>query len=144
MLQLELYNAIWLFVIVFMLHDFEEIIAVEKWAKKTEKIIRNENKWINNRIWHFWNVNSYTFAKRDVFIFLAMSIITFVKVQYLDSTWSSMLFLCLLIFVLLHNIAHVLQTLLLKTYTPGLYTAIILVTPYTIYLIYRLKSASLI
>ncbi|PAD66611.1 HXXEE domain-containing protein, partial [Bacillus sp. 7586-K] len=28
MIQLELYNAIWLFVIVFMLHDFEEIIAV--------------------------------------------------------------------------------------------------------------------
>jgi len=144
MIQLELYNAIWLFVIVFMLHDFEEIIAVEKWAKRTENIIRKENKWINNRIWDFWNVNSYSFAKRDVFIFLTMSIITFVKVQYLESSWSSMLFLSFLIFVLLHNIAHVLQTLILKTYTPGLYTAIILVTPYTIYLIYRLNSASLI
>ncbi len=42
MIQLELYNAIWLFVIVFMLHDFEEIIAVEKWAKRTENIIRKE------------------------------------------------------------------------------------------------------
>ncbi|MFS0881106.1 HXXEE domain-containing protein [Metabacillus niabensis] len=144
MIQLELYNAIWLFVIVFMLHDFEEIIAVEKWAKRTENIIRKENKWINNRIWDFWNVNSYSFAKRDVFIFLTMSIITFVKVQYLESSWSSMLFLSFLIFVLLHNIAHVLQSLLLKTYTPGLFTAIILVTPYTIYLIYRLNSASLI
>lgn len=144
MIQLELYNAIWLFVIVFMLHDFEEIIAVEKWAKRTESMIRNDNKWINNRIWDFWNVNSYSFAKRDVFIFLTMSIITFVKVQYLESTWSSMLFLSFLIFVLLHNLVHVLQTLLLKTYTPGLYTAIILVTPYTIYLIYRLKSAGLI
>ncbi|WP_269843885.1 HXXEE domain-containing protein [Domibacillus epiphyticus] len=34
MFQLELYNAIWLFVVIFMLHDFEEIIAVEKWAKR--------------------------------------------------------------------------------------------------------------
>ncbi|EIJ80565.1 hypothetical protein PB1_09397 [Bacillus methanolicus PB1] len=133
MLQLELYNAIWLFVIVFMLHDFEEIIAVENWAKRTESKIRDENKWIKNKIWHFWNVNSYSFAKRDVFIFLTMSIITFVKVQYLESTWSTLLFLSFLLFVLLHNILHVLQTLFLKTYTPGLYTAIILVTPYTIF-----------
>ncbi|MGM0876331.1 MAG: HXXEE domain-containing protein [Bacillota bacterium] len=144
MLQLEIYNAIWLFVIVFMLHDFEEIIAVEKWANRIESMIRKERKWIKNAIWHFWNVNSYGFAKRDVYIFLTMSIVTFLKVHYLTSNWSSQLFLVFLLFVLLHNIVHVLQTIILKTYTPGLYSAIFLVTPYSIYLIYRLKSASLI
>lgn len=144
MIELEIHNAIWLFVVVFMLHDFEEIITVEKWAKRTESKIQSENKWIKNKIWNFWNVNSHAFAKRDVFIFITMSTITFIKVQFLDSSWSSVLFLSFLIFVLLHNLIHVVQTVLLKTYTPGLYTAILLVTPYVVYLIYRLKEASLI
>ncbi|WML50615.1 HXXEE domain-containing protein [Neobacillus sp. PS3-34] len=125
---------------IFMLHDFEEIIAVEKWATRTERKIISNNKWLNKKIWQFWNVNSYSFAKRDVFIFLTMSIITFIKIQNLESSWSSILYLSFLIFVLIHNVAHVLQTLLLKTYTPGLVTAILLVTPYTIYLLNRVTS----
>lgn len=90
MIQIE--NAIWVFVIVFMLHDFEEIISVENWAKRTENMLQDEKNWIKRNIWRFWNVNSYSFAKRDIFIFLTMSIITFLKVQYLESTCSSMIF----------------------------------------------------
>ncbi|MBM7602707.1 hypothetical protein JOC75_000677 [Metabacillus crassostreae] len=67
MFQVELYNVIWLFVVIFMLHDFEEIIAVEKWSMKNKNKITDESKWIHKQIWNFWNVNSYTFAKRDVF-----------------------------------------------------------------------------
>lgn len=70
--HLELYNAIWLFVIVFMLHDFEEIIAVENWAKRTDSMIHNNKNWMKKVIWKFWNVNSHVFAKRDVFIFITM------------------------------------------------------------------------
>jgi Protein of unknown function with HXXEE motif len=138
MFQIEIYNAIWLFAVIFMLHDFEEIIAVEKWAKRTEHNIMNSNKWIHKKIWQFWNVNSYSFAKRDVFIFLTMSIITFIKTQNLESSWISILYLSFLIFVLIHNFVHIFQTCILKMYTPGLYTAILLVTPYNIYLIARL------
>ncbi|MDL4840246.1 HXXEE domain-containing protein [Aquibacillus rhizosphaerae] len=138
MFQLELYNAIWLFVVIFMLHDFEEIIAVEKWAMKNKNRITVDSKWISNQIWKFWNVNSYSFAKRDVFIFLIMSIITFIKIQNLESSWSAVMYLSFLIFVLIHNVAHVVQTWILKTYTPGLYTAIFLLTPYIFYLLSRL------
>jgi len=34
MFQIESQNALWLFVIVFMLHDFEEIITVENGLRK--------------------------------------------------------------------------------------------------------------
>ncbi|XQY90040.1 HXXEE domain-containing protein [Metabacillus sp. HB246100] len=135
MYQIEVYNAIWLFVVIFMLHDFEEIIAVEKWAKRTESRVADNSKWISKKIWQFWNVNSYSFAKRDVYIFITMSIITFIKIQNVESLIISILYLSFLLFVLIHNVFHVLQTLILKTYTPGLYTAIFLVTPYTIYLL---------
>ncbi len=127
-----------------MLHDFEEIITVEKWAKTKEANINLQNKWISRKIWEFWNISSYAFAKRDVFIFLFMSLITFMKVLYLESYWSSILFVGFLIFVLVHNLIHLLQTLLIKAYTPGLYTAVLLVTPYTVYLLHRLKDATLI
>lgn len=136
--QLEIYNAIWLLIVIFMLHDFEEIIAVENWAKRTENRVNEIDTRIGYMIWRFWNVSSYNFAKRDVFIFLTMSIITFIKIQYIENACIGLIYLCFLLFVLIHNVLHIIQTLVLRTYTPGFYTAVFLVTPYVIYLIYQL------
>lgn len=138
MFALEIHNAIWLFLVIFMLHDFEKIISVENWSHKTAHLVENTSNHFQLLIWNFWKIDSHSFAKRDVLIFLGCSIIVFLKVQTLQSGWSDILFLTFLSFVLLHNLVHIIQTLILRTYTPGLYTAIGLVTPYTIYLLYRL------
>ena len=138
MFSIELHNAIWLFLVVFMLHDFEEIISVENWSRKTTYLIENTSNRLQILIWNFWKINSHSFAKRDVVIFLVCSTIVFLKVQFIESGWTAILFLSFLYFVLLHNLVHIIQTLILRTYTPGLITAIGLVTPYTIYLLYRL------
>ncbi|WP_257535999.1 HXXEE domain-containing protein [Metabacillus litoralis] len=138
MFSLEIHNAIWLFLVIFMLHDFEEIISVESWSKKTSNLVESNDSRLKKLIWSFWNINSHSFAKRDVVIFLVASTIVFIKVQFIESEWVAILFMIFLCFVLLHNLVHILQTLILKTYTPVLYTAIGLVTPYTIYLFYRL------
>ncbi|WML56165.1 HXXEE domain-containing protein [Neobacillus sp. PS2-9] len=135
MVFLDVTNAIWLFVIIFMLHDFEEIISVEHWANNTKSKLNERNTWINQRIWSFWNVNSYSFAKRDVVIFMVMSIITVITIFNLHQTWSIPLYTSFLVFILFHNVLHILQTIMLRTYTPGLYTAILLVTPYSIFLL---------
>jgi len=137
--HIDLVNAIWLFAILFMIHDFEEIITVEHWSPRAEKRIHASEKKLHAFIWRFWNVNSHGFAKRDVVIFMVMSAIVFSRVQFPDSSWISGLFIGFLLFVLLHNVLHVAQSLILKMYTPGLYTAIILVTPYVMYLLYRLQ-----
>lgn len=138
MFHIELHNALWLFVVVFMLHDFEEIITVENWSQKTNYLVKNTNNNLKLLIWKFWNINSHSFAKRDVFIFLVASSIVFLKVQFLDNNWTAVLFISFLCFVLLHNLVHIIQTIILKTYTPGLYSAVFLVTPYTVYLLNRL------
>jgi len=138
MFQIELHNALWLFVVIFMLHDFEEIITVENWSHKTKHLVDSSSNNLKLLIWKFWNIDSHSFAKRDVYIFLVASSIVFLKVQFIDSHWSSILFISFLSFVLLHNLVHILQTIVLKTYTPGLYTAVILVTPLTVYLLNRL------
>ena len=135
MVFLDVPNAIWLFVIIFMLHDFEEIISVEHWANNTKSKLNERNTWINQRIWSFWNVNSYSFAKRDVVIFMVMSIITVITIFNLHQTWSISLYTSFLVFILFHNVLHIIQTIMLRTYTPGLYTAILLVTPYSIFLL---------
>lgn len=138
MFQIELYNALWLFVIVFMIHDFEEIITVEHWSQKTSHLVETTNSNLKLLIWKFWNINSHSFAKRDVFIFLLTSSVVFLKVQFIDNNWIAVLFISFLCLVLLHNLVHILQTIILKTYTPGLYTVVFLVTPYTVYLLNRL------
>ncbi|MDR6125162.1 hypothetical protein QFZ87_004759 [Bacillus sp. SLBN-46] len=135
MVSIDVSNAIWLFVVVFMLHDFEEIISVEHWANNTKSKLEENNSWVNQKIWSFWNVNSYSFAKRDVIIFLIMSLITIITVFNLNQLWSELLYTSFLIFVLFHNVLHILQTIMLRAYTPGLYTAVLLVTPYTIFLL---------
>ena len=139
MVFIDVSNAIWLFVVVFMLHDFEEIISVEHWAHNTKSKLEQNNSWVNQKIWSFWNVNSYSFAKRDVIIFLIMSLITVITIFNLDQLWSQLLYTSFLIFVLFHNALHILQTIMLRTYTPGLYTALLLVTPYTIFLLILLN-----
>ncbi|MFD2442865.1 HXXEE domain-containing protein [Bacillus sp. CGMCC 1.16607] len=138
MFFIEIHNAIWLFLVIFMLHDFEEMISVENWSRKTSHLVENSNNRLKTLVWKFWNINSHSFAKRDVVIFFVGSTIVYLKVQFIESGWAEILFLSFLVFVLLHNLVHILQTLILKTYTPGLYTAIGLVTPYTIYLLNRL------
>lgn len=138
MFHIELHNALWLFIVVFMLHDFEEIITVENWSQKTYHLVKNSKSNLKLLIWKFWNINSHSFAKRDVFIFIVISSIVFLKVQFIDSHWIALFFISFLCFVLLHNLVHIIQTIILKTYTPGLYTAVCLVTPYTVYLLYKL------
>lgn len=138
MFHIELHNALWLFIVVFMLHDFEEIITVENWSQKTYHLVKNSKSNLKLLIWKFWDINSHSFAKRDVFIFIVVSSIVFLKVQFLESHWIALFFISFLCFVLLHNLVHIIQTIILKTYTPGLYTAVCLVTPYTVYLLYKL------
>lgn len=138
MFHIELHNALWLFIVVFMLHDFEEIITVENWSQKTYHLVKNSKSNLKLLIWKFWDINSHSFAKRDVFIFIVVSSIVFLKVQFIDSHWIALFFISFLCFVLLHNLVHIIQTIILKTYTPGLYTAVCLVTPYTVYLLYKL------
>lgn len=138
MFHIEIQTALWLFVIFFMLHDFEEIITVENWSQKTNHLVENANNKLKLMIWKFWDINSHSFAKRDVLIFLVASSVVFLKVQFMDSNWIAVLFISFLCFVLLHNLVHIIQTIILKTYTPGLYTAVLLVTPYTVYLLNRL------
>ncbi|MBB4826312.1 hypothetical protein HNO89_003571 [Sporosarcina luteola] len=139
MFPLELANAIWLFVIIFMLHDFEEIIAVEHWSGRVEQRVKKLDRKLGYMIWRFWNINSYQFAKRDIFIFLAASFITLLKVQFMESGWAAAMYSIFLIIVLLHNAIHLVQTIILRSYTPGLYTSLLIVTPYCIYLLFALK-----
>ncbi|MCI3921129.1 HXXEE domain-containing protein [Paenibacillus sp. TRM 82003] len=122
-----------------MLHDFEEIITVEHWSKRVEAQVNIKRSRLVKWIWTFWNVNSYSFAKRDVVIFIVMSIIVFLRSHFMDDPWSSVLFNGFLIFVFIHNLVHLLQTAILRKYTPGLYTAVFLVTPYIIYLFSRMS-----
>ncbi|QTD41886.1 HXXEE domain-containing protein [Sporosarcina sp. Te-1] len=139
MFPLELANAIWLFVIIFMIHDFEEIIVVEHWSGRVEERVKRLNRKLGYLIWRFWKVNSYQFAKRDIFIFLVASCITILKVQFMESDWAAVMYVIFLFIVLLHNAIHLVQTIILRSYTPGLYTSVLIVTPYCIYLLFALR-----
>lgn len=130
-------TSIWLFVIVFMFHDFEEILTVEKWADSKKHLIDHPLKRI---IWRFWNIDSHSFAKRDVWILFITSTVTLLKVIGFGNAWVDGLYFCFLLVVMIHNVVHILQSIVLKTYSPGLYTAVFLLLPYTSYLLISLSE----
>ncbi|WP_425452224.1 HXXEE domain-containing protein [Paenibacillus sambharensis] len=83
-------------------------------------------------MWSFWNVNSYTFAKRDVIIFrhVCNCVPESSNRRKFMEFGAFYQFFC---FGLAYHAAHLLLTLVIRKNTPGLYTGLFLVTPYMTY-----------
>ncbi|WP_438350032.1 HXXEE domain-containing protein [Paenibacillus sp. FA6] len=128
-------SFMWLFLAVFMIHDFEEIIFVESWMKRNyatiDKIIpKVARKLVKNMS----EVKSSQFA-----VAVFMEFIVFIPITYLAvEQHHYVLFIGCNALMFVHVFTHLAQSLYLKLYTPGVLTALIVILPYSGYLFYRL------
>ncbi|XID94867.1 HXXEE domain-containing protein [Paenibacillaceae bacterium WGS1546] len=138
---ISLNTLIWLFMIVFMLHDFEEIIGVEPWMKKhyaatIDRIPSAYRAFFAD----FLNIKSYQFAVAVLLEFILFIPVTFFAAErgayFLFTAFNSVL--------LLHVFTHVGQTILIRKYTIGVATAVLIALPYTLYLFYRLTKEEVV
>lgn len=109
-----------LFPILFMLHDFEEIIWGHKWLKKNIYLI-NVPKAVQKELMYVAKLSTrqFTFVVMEEFVLCsAISIFAF----YGKLRW---LFLGIMVGYFLHCIMHVLQCIYLKSYIPLVISAII-------------------
>ncbi|MDD3310392.1 MAG: HXXEE domain-containing protein [Dysgonamonadaceae bacterium] len=111
---------VWLFLIVFMLHEFEEIIFLKPWVGKNSAYLSKRFPKLTKRFMpRFENMSIPAFAVAEEFILL--SIITISSVL-LDNY---LLWFGVFMGFFMHLLIHLAQWLILRKYIPVIYTTII-------------------
>jgi len=120
----------WLFPIIFMIHDFEEIIFVKAWRERYQQERKN-SKMKKKPFDHFKSTASFSIGVE--IIFLIISLTTLLSVIFHSYyIWYGLFFAITCHFVF----AHVRQAFQFKHYTPGVTTSVIFL-PISIYLLYE-------
>ncbi|GFN33566.1 HXXEE domain-containing protein [Paenibacillus xylaniclasticus] len=134
-------TLIWLFIVAFLLHDLEEIIMVEFWAKKNkEKVLRKVPESIQADLSKMLTITSGQFA-----VAVLLEFIIFIPFTYIAAEQGKyFVFLAINSLFFLHVFTHVGQSLYLRMYTPGVVSAVAIIMPYTMYLFYKLISCELV
>lgn len=131
----------WLFLAAFMIHDFEEIIFVESWMKRNyERISSIVPKFYRSQLKGMSDITSAQFAVAVFIEFILFVPITYVAVE----RQSYVLFVGFNALLLVHVFTHVAQSLFVRSYTPGVVTAVIVILPYSLYLFYRMIDEGLV
>ena len=122
---------IWFFPMIFILHDFEEIIFMQVWISKNRRYLGERFPMLSKKLLpHFDNITTSSFAFGVAEEFILISIIT--VISYVMNWYS--LWLGLFIAFTLHLVVHCFQTLIVRKYVPAIVTSIICL-PICIYII---------
>lgn len=122
------------FLIIFMLHNLEEIMMVERWMKGTYPQVRGKIPSFAQK--ELDQVKDMTSGRFAIVVFL-LSIFASALLFLSATTQLDFLFFGLNFVFALNIFSHPLQSLFLKSYTPGVGTSIFLVIPYYIFFFYH-------
>ncbi|WP_298077730.1 HXXEE domain-containing protein [uncultured Abiotrophia sp.] len=114
-------NLLWLFPVIFMLHEMEEIIGFGPWLDKNQAII-NKYPRIAASYEHF---SPSGFALAVLEEYLLVIIITGASLYFANY----LVWLGALIAFCLHLIIHLIQSILIRKYIPALASSLVLLPP---------------
>ncbi len=122
---------VWLFPILFMFHDFEEIIFMQSWIGKNRNYLNHRFPALSKKLSsHFDQITTSAFSLGVAEEFIIISIIT--VISYVNNWY--ILWTGLFITFALHLVIHCLQALIIRKYVPAVITSIICL-PICIYII---------
>ncbi|CAH2713045.1 hypothetical protein BACCIP111895_00178 [Neobacillus rhizosphaerae] len=129
---------IWLFPILFIIHDFEEIIFMRAWISKNKSYLCDRFPTLSKKLLHhFDHITTSAFALGVAEEFILISIIT--VVSYMTNWYS--LWIGSFIAFTLHLLIHCLQALVVRKYIPSIVTSVICL-PICIYIIKQIIQIS--
>ena len=139
------YRLICLFPIVFILHDFEELILFEPWLKKNANVIidRIENKvpaFLEGQLKTVLKKSTTQFALPISLIFILTCISSLLAAEY--GRYSFFLLAGSLFF--LHGFMHIGQAIFLRRYIPAVITSVLIIIPYGVALFWGLVVSGII
>ncbi|RNB52884.1 HXXEE domain-containing protein [Brevibacillus gelatini] len=141
----EFVNLIWLLLVVFVFHDLEEIITVERWlGQKRAQVLHALPGRLQKLMEPSLAMNTAQFAVAVTCIFAVLVAAVVLAAATLPLGTYLPFFLVCLHVMFLHVFTHIGHTIVLRAYTPGVVTAVILVLPYSVYTYVRLFEAGVI
>ncbi|MBB4825044.1 hypothetical protein HNO89_002270 [Sporosarcina luteola] len=136
---IDLQTLIWLFPLMFILHDFEEIILIEKWMKgNSTRIYDVMPKRIADKVMQQFSMSTAQFAVAVLVIFAFVSSSTVMANQYMIQGFLGNIyfFTAVTLVFFLHAFTHIGQSIILRSVTPGAVTSVIVIIPYS-FVLYR-------
>ncbi len=114
---MEFSLIIWLLPIVFMLHDFEEIIMMDAWMKKNKQLISKRFPKLGKRIVsNYGNLSTASFSMAVAQEFLILVLATILAIQFQSYLiWAA----CFMAFSI-HLMVHIVQWLVIRIYIPAI------------------------
>lgn len=114
-MMLESY--IWLFLVAFTLHEFEEILTMERWLGRHRALLeQGVPKWTKPMVDKLMHATTpvYTAIIMEEFILIALATLIIVEMALFD------FFAAVVVAYLIHLLIHGVQAIYLKRYVPGL------------------------
>ncbi|EGT4600973.1 HXXEE domain-containing protein [Clostridioides difficile] len=112
---------IWLFPLLFIFHDMEEIIGFGIWIKKNKSMLDKKYPFIS-KIYENYSTEGMAFAVFEEFI---LCIIFCILIVITDNQYVYLLWLGSFIAYTLHLVIHIGQSIIIRKYIPSLITSII-------------------
>ncbi len=113
-------TIMWLLPIVFMLHDFEEIIMMKPWIGREQgALMQRFPRFMGRIIPHVSKLSTSSFSFAVLFMFALITVLTLISVECkLYSLWSGFL-----VGFGLHAIIHIIQFIVYRKYVPVIITS---------------------
>lgn len=136
---LSLRAVIWLFPIVFLVHDGEELWKLEGWmADRGDGTVNSlSGTWLDGLIAKVaWTAPKFAVAMGILFVLICWACygVTFGNRKPADRSW----FVAALSIAFVNVFTHTAQAIAVGGYTPGVVTAWLVLLPYTAYALYRI------
>lgn len=127
--------------IVFMLHDFEEIIMFRLWLKRNRNELRRRFARFEALLdkHHVFDYSTATFSVAIAHEFLLISLVCYLAIYLQLPQWWFMAFAGFFV----HLLIHVAQWLIYGKYIPAIITTL-LALPYCVYSLYLFITANLL
>lgn len=111
-------NVFWLFPIIFMLHELEEIIGFRLWFEKNKDVINKYNRF--SKIYQNFSIEGFSVAVLEEY--LLCIVITGVSLYFNEY----IVWLGAFIAFSLHLFVHLIQSIFLRRYIPSFLSSVIL------------------
>ena len=113
---------VWLLPIVFMFHDFEEIIFFKSWITKNKETLSEKFPKLSKRFFvRFENLSVQAFSLAVAEEFVLLSAITILSIVF----ESYLLWLGIFMGFFIHLFVHLIQWIVFRKYIPAIYTSVI-------------------
>ncbi|MGL5439425.1 MAG: HXXEE domain-containing protein [Filifactoraceae bacterium] len=128
---MQLEGLLWLFPVIFMIHEMEEIVGLRIWLDRNSDIVKDYNI-LSNLYQNYSNEGFSLAVLEEYFICIIITALSIFYKFYIAWIGVSVAFT-------LHLVIHIIQSMIVKRYIPALISSMSLL-PLSIFLIYKVIS----